>query len=65
MYADYDWPEFSADKRIEVLGNAQEPKRRFIPSKWEAKKIIKLVHSIRNGWLKLEKEEEPEEVRAL
>jgi ribosome biogenesis protein ERB1 len=47
-----------------VLGNAQEPKRRFIPSKWEAKKIIKLVHSIRNGWLKLEKEEEPEETYA-
>jgi ribosome biogenesis protein ERB1 len=48
-----------------VLGNAQEPKRRFIPSKWEAKKIIKLVHSIRNGWLKLEKEEELEEVGTL
>lgn len=60
LYADYTY-EFSADKRIEVLGNAQEPKRRFIPSKWEAKKIIKLVHSIRNGWLKLDEDKKEDD----
>lgn len=34
------------------INDAPEPKRRFIPSKHEEKKIIKLVRAIRNGWLK-------------
>ena len=34
------------------LTNAPEPKRRFIPSKWEAKKVVQLVRAIRRGWLK-------------
>lgn len=53
--------DYSATKRIGVVGNAIEPKRRFIPSKWEAKKIVKLVHAIRNGWIKAPGKEEEEE----
>lgn len=33
---DYD-PWFSSVKEIHPLGNAHEPKRRFQPSKWEAR----------------------------
>ena len=34
------------------LSSADEPKRRFVPSKWEAKKVVKLVNAIRNGWIR-------------
>lgn len=44
---------FTSEKRVEALGNTIEPKRRFVPSKWEAKKIAKLVNAIRNGWIKV------------
>eukprot|EP00834_Sanchytrium_tribonematis_P002106 NODE_59_length_28102_cov_0.971110.p3 type:complete len:685 gc:universal NODE_59_length_28102_cov_0.971110:23524-21470(-) len=41
-------------KNIESLPilNIQEPKRKFLPSKWEAKKIRKLVKAIRLGLIK-------------
>lgn len=59
-YAEYEFPR-NDKPEIHPLGNPIEPKSRFIPSKWEAKAVIKLVHSIRNGWLKLdEKKEDPE-----
>eukprot|EP00252_Welwitschia_mirabilis_P007906 TRINITY_DN19604_c0_g1_i1.p1 TRINITY_DN19604_c0_g1~~TRINITY_DN19604_c0_g1_i1.p1 ORF type:complete len:727 (-),score=145.50 TRINITY_DN19604_c0_g1_i1:175-2355(-) len=51
-----DW--FDWDGKGHPLSNAPEPKRRFIPSKWEAKKVVKLVRAIRNGWINLNKEEE-------
>lgn len=38
-----------------------EPKRRFIPSKWEALRIRKLAYAIRKGRIKLDKEEKPTE----
>ena len=34
--------------------NLPEPKRRFVPSKWEAQKIAYLVKAIRKGWVKLD-----------
>lgn len=34
------------------LNAAPEPKRRFAPSKWEEKAVVKLVRAIRRGWLK-------------
>jgi hypothetical protein len=37
-----------------------EPKRRFIPSKWEEKKIVKIVRAIRNGWIKTRKQKREE-----
>ncbi|VVB03422.1 unnamed protein product [Arabis nemorensis] len=58
-YAPYvDW--FKWDDAIHPLSSAPEPKRRFIPSKWEAKKVVKYVRAIRKGWIKFDKpEEEP------
>jgi ribosome biogenesis protein ERB1 len=65
-YPDYV-PYYTSIPHIEALGNAQEPKRRFIPSKWEEKKVKKLINAMRNGWIKTpgedeEKQEEKEEV---
>ncbi|OWM84882.1 hypothetical protein CDL15_Pgr027669 [Punica granatum] len=58
-YAPYvDW--FKWDDAIHPLSNAPEPKRRFIPSKWEAKRVAKLVRAIREGRIKFDKpKEEP------
>ncbi|CAI0427358.1 unnamed protein product [Linum tenue] len=60
-YAPYvDW--FKWDDAIHPLSNAPEPKRRFIPSKWEAKKVfvVKYVRAIRKGLIKFDKpKEEP------
>ena len=43
-------PYFTGEKRVEQLGDGIEPKRRFIPSKWEAKKVTsmkrRLLHSV-------------------
>uniref|UniRef100_A0A2N9FNB2 Ribosome biogenesis protein BOP1 homolog n=1 Tax=Fagus sylvatica TaxID=28930 RepID=A0A2N9FNB2_FAGSY len=50
-YAPYvDW--FKWDDAKHPLSNAPEPKRRFIPSKWESKKVVKLVRAIRAGLIK-------------
>ncbi|KAG2175431.1 hypothetical protein INT43_001078 [Umbelopsis isabellina] len=40
---------FSSKKEVMPLSAAPEPKSRFIPSKWEAKKIMKIVRAIRTG----------------
>jgi ribosome biogenesis protein ERB1 len=32
--------------------NSNEPKRRFLPSKWERLKINKFVQAIKKGWMK-------------
>ncbi|KAJ8755615.1 hypothetical protein K2173_022210 [Erythroxylum novogranatense] len=58
-YAPYvDWFEWEDAKH--PLSNAPEPKRRFIPSKWEAKKVVKYVRAIRKGLIKFDKpKEEP------
>ncbi|MEW5319093.1 MAG: hypothetical protein WDW38_010263 [Sanguina aurantia] len=56
-YDDY----FTRDVEVMPINAAPEPKRRFIPSKWEEKKIVKLVRAIRKGWLKTaEQKEKPE-----
>ncbi|KAH0468791.1 hypothetical protein IEQ34_002023 [Dendrobium chrysotoxum] len=53
-----DW--FDWEDKGHPLSNAPEPKRRFIPSKWEHKKVVKYIRAIRKGWIKFEKpEEEP------
>ncbi|XP_046843555.1 ribosome biogenesis protein bop1-like isoform X2 [Xenia sp. Carnegie-2017] len=46
---------FSSIKMEHPISNMPEPKSRFIPSKWEHKKIIKIVRAIRNGWIKPKK----------
>ncbi|XP_056162736.1 ribosome biogenesis protein BOP1 homolog isoform X1 [Syzygium oleosum] len=51
---------FKWDDAKHPLSNAPEPKRRFIPSKWEAKRVAKYVRAIREGLIKLDKpKEEP------
>ena len=45
-----DW--CSRVREIHPLNAAPEPKRRFAPSKWEEKAVVKLVRAIRRGWLK-------------
>ncbi|TPX50523.1 hypothetical protein SeLEV6574_g00839 [Synchytrium endobioticum] len=52
--ADYDPYEptveyFTSRTELHPLSNAPEPKRRFTPSKWEAKRIMKIVRGIRKG----------------
>ncbi|CAH8382856.1 unnamed protein product [Eruca vesicaria subsp. sativa] len=55
-YAPYvDWFNWD-DDAIHPLSSAPEPKRRFIPSKWEAKKVVKYVRAIRKGLIKFEEE---------
>jgi ribosome biogenesis protein ERB1 len=38
-----------------------EPKSRFLPSKWEAAKVVKLVRAMRKGWIKTPTELEEEQ----
>ncbi|CAN8286378.1 unnamed protein product [Cochlearia groenlandica] len=63
-YAPYvDW--FKWDDSIHPLSSAPEPKRRFIPSKWEAKKVVKYVRAIRKGLITFDKPEEEPNVYLL
>ena len=48
---------------VTPLSSATEPKRRFVPSKWEAKKVMKIVRAIRNGHIKLRTDGQPEKAR--
>ncbi|KAL9673832.1 hypothetical protein QQ045_030094 [Rhodiola kirilowii] len=57
-----DW--FQHDGR-HPLSNAPEPKRRFIDSKWERKKIVKLVRAIRKGLIKLDQPKEEKRIYPL
>ncbi|KAI3438768.1 hypothetical protein D9Q98_001186 [Chlorella vulgaris] len=45
-----DW--FTRDVEVMPFNAAPEPKRRFVPSKWEEKKVVKLVRALRKGWIK-------------
>ncbi len=53
---------FSGKEEIMPLSAAPEPKRRFIPSKWEASKILKIARAIKAGLIvpgKKKKTEKP------
>eukprot|EP01135_Chromosphaera_perkinsii_P004685 Nk52_evm34s293 gene=Nk52_evmTU34s293 len=43
---------FTHEKMIHPLNNAPEPKRRFLPSVWEHKRVMKIVRAIKKGWIK-------------
>ncbi|XP_017229518.1 ribosome biogenesis protein BOP1 homolog [Daucus carota subsp. sativus] len=58
-----DW--FAWDGAKHPMSNAPEPKRRFIESKWEHKKIVKLIRAIRNGYIKFDKPKEEPKVYNL
>ncbi|XP_058754457.1 ribosome biogenesis protein BOP1 homolog [Vicia villosa] len=51
-----DW--FKWDDAKFPMSNAPEPKRRFIPSKWEAKKVVQYVRAIRKGLITFDKPKE-------
>lgn len=40
-------PFFTSIPMLHPLSSAPEPKRRFVPSKWEHEKIMKIVRAIR------------------
>ncbi|XP_021904351.1 ribosome biogenesis protein BOP1 homolog [Carica papaya] len=53
-----DW--FKWDDAKHPLSNAPEPKRRFIPSKWESRKVVQYVRAIRKGLINFDTpKEEP------
>eukprot|EP00299_Pterocystis_sp_00344_P016812 c8433_g1_i1.p1 GENE.c8433_g1_i1~~c8433_g1_i1.p1 ORF type:complete len:732 (+),score=191.79 c8433_g1_i1:41-2197(+) len=43
---------FTDEVNIHPLSSAPPPKTRFVPSKWEAKKIVELIKGIRQGRIK-------------
>jgi ribosome biogenesis protein ERB1 len=47
---------YTCNKEVMPISSAPEPKRRFVPSKWEANKVMKLVGAIRRGHLKFKEE---------
>ncbi|KAK7412019.1 hypothetical protein VNO78_03465 [Psophocarpus tetragonolobus] len=51
-----DW--FKWEDAKHPLSNAPEPKRRFIPSKWEARKVVQYVRAIRKGLITFDKPKE-------
>ncbi|KAE9975533.1 Ribosome bioproteinsis protein erb1 [Venturia inaequalis] len=58
---------FTSHEEIMPLSAAPEPKRRFVPSKHEAKRVMKIVRAIREGRIQpykppAEQEEEEEDV---
>ena len=57
-YVDY----ISCDKEIMPLSAAPEPKSRFLPSKWEMMKVMKIVKAIKEGRYKDRKGEEKSEL---
>ncbi|EDV27649.1 uncharacterized protein TRIADDRAFT_20780, partial [Trichoplax adhaerens] len=53
---------FTREQLITPLSNKPEPKSKFIPSKWEHKRVMKIVRAIRNGWIRprVEKDAKPQ-----
>lgn len=45
-------PYYTSEREIHPLIDAPEPKRRFLPSKWEKMKIMRLVRLIKEGKIK-------------
>lgn len=59
-------PYFSSEKEAMPIWANPEPKRRFVPSKWELMKVVKIVKAMREGRyktideIKMEKKKEKE-----
>ncbi|RLN97770.1 hypothetical protein BBJ28_00021019 [Nothophytophthora sp. Chile5] len=49
---------YSSNKIIHSMANDQEPKSRFLPSKWEKMKVMKIMKGIKEGRIQLDKEPE-------
>ena len=55
--------EIESKDFIHPLSGAPEPKRRFIPSKWERLRVSKYIQALKKGWMKTlaEKKREQDE----
>lgn len=42
---------FTHERECHPLSSTVKPKSSFMPSHWEHKKVVKLVHAIRSGWI--------------
>ncbi|KAG3121389.1 Ribosome biogenesis protein [Phytophthora idaei] len=49
---------YSSNTIIHSMGNDLEPKSRFLPSKWERMKVMKIMKGIKEGRIKLDQEPE-------
>ncbi|RLN68086.1 hypothetical protein BBJ29_002612 [Phytophthora kernoviae] len=49
---------YSSNKIIHSMGNDVEPKSRFLPSKWERMKVMKIMKGIQEGRIVLDQEPE-------
>ena len=58
-------PIHSNKIQIHAMGVETEPKRRFIPSKWERQKVLKIVKGIREGRIKINEKKEPKQEEYL
>jgi len=43
---------YTRHRLVAPINAAPEPKRRFMPSKWEERAVVKLVRALRKGWIK-------------
>ena len=43
---------YTRHRLVTPINAAPEPKRRFMPSKWEERAVVKLVRALRKGWIK-------------
>ncbi|KAG2446397.1 hypothetical protein HXX76_000982 [Chlamydomonas incerta] len=50
---EHTWFTDPRDAEVMPIVDRPEPKSRFVPSKWEEQKIVKLVRAIRKGWIKV------------
>lgn len=56
-----EFPDFfTQDVMVLPLSAAPEPKRRFVPSRWEHKKVMKIVRAIRQGLIVVPRENTPD-----
>ena len=51
--------------QVHAMGVETEPKRRFIPSKWERQKVLKIVKGIREGRIKINEKKPPKQEEYL
>lgn len=56
-----DFDHYETEKLIHPLGGTDEPKRRFVASKWERLKVSKFIRAMQKGWMKTMAELEEEE----
>lgn len=47
---------YTADKELHAMGNDQEAKSSFVPSKWERMKVMKIIKGIKEGRIQLDQE---------